>query len=343
MSRWPNWILPLALLLPGAVQAATVDRIAAVVNSEVIALSEVYDLGGPFIAERCQSEVPIAPCQREAELEVLDSLILRTLITQQLGNLGMAVNADEVDRTIDQIGRDNGIEDREQFRAAIESQGVSWADYRAQLTEQIRQMKFNETVLRPRIAVSDNEVRDRYNRTVREYKNEPTYELEAIGLKIVPDPPEVPSEEAPQPTDEPTEAPEAVDPTTALIAAVASAREMVAAVNGGELDWATAIEQHDTLGRGGKMGKLKKDEMSPAIEAAVSQGETGKVAEPVVIGEMIFLIKIVAVEEAGVMAYEQVADRIRAQIFDEKIEDELEQWYQQTRRQASLNVLLEAP
>ena len=156
----------------------------------------------------------------------------------------------------------------------------------------------------------------------------------------MPTEPEAPAPDAPT---EPEEPAEPVDPTAYLVTAVADARALAAKINGGELEWAAAVEEHDTLGRGGKMGTLKKGEMSPAIEAAVLAIEAGQVTEPVVMGEMIFLIKVVTVKEGGALPYDQVADRIRAAIFDEKIEDELDQWYQQTRRQAALSVLLEAP
>jgi hypothetical protein len=41
-----------------------------------------------------------------------------------------------------------------------------------------------------------------------------------------------------------------------------------------------------------------------------------------------------------VLPFEQVEPQLRERVFAEKIEDEVEQWYQQTRRQASVRVLL---
>ncbi len=331
-----SWLVLLATFASGAV----VDRVAAVVNDEVITLSEVYDLGGPFIDERCRSTAQPKQCEREAELEVLDSLILQTLIRQQLQKLSLDVTTDEIDRTIDQIGRENGIEDRETFKAAIETQGVTWGDYREQLTEQIRQMKFNESVLRPRIAVSDDEVRDRYNRTVREFEQPAAYTLEAIGFRV-----EVPEPDAPQdpgdepPSDEPPA--DAPDPTEALVATVARATEVLGQITAGELEWAAAIEAHDTLGRGGKLGTLKLSEMSPAIAKTVEKMKVGDISAPLVMGQLVFLIKPTQKSEPEVQSFDAVQDRIRVAVYEEKIEDELEQWYQVERRQAALRILLE--
>ena len=72
----PFW----GLICAGVIHAATTDRIAAVVNDDVITLSEVYELGAEFI-----SEAALTPdARREAEINVLDSLVLRSLVSQEL-------------------------------------------------------------------------------------------------------------------------------------------------------------------------------------------------------------------------------------------------------------------
>ena len=48
----------IALLLALTAQAGVVDKIAAIVDDEVIALSEVYELGGDFITENCPPASP---------------------------------------------------------------------------------------------------------------------------------------------------------------------------------------------------------------------------------------------------------------------------------------------
>ena len=85
---------------------APVDRIAAVVNSEVITLSEVYDLGTEFIMK----EVLSVEARRAAELKVLDSLIQRKLISQEMQNLGLDVTEEELQKSIADVARANKID-----------------------------------------------------------------------------------------------------------------------------------------------------------------------------------------------------------------------------------------
>src|SRR6056300_1616568 len=84
------------------VQAETIDRIAAVVNSDIVLLSEVYEAGLDFI--------PTAPNRRDAELEVLDSLILEKLVEQELNKLAMAVTEEELSKALKDVAKSNNLE-----------------------------------------------------------------------------------------------------------------------------------------------------------------------------------------------------------------------------------------
>lgn len=301
-----------------AAHAATIDRVAAVVNDEVIALSEVYELGDGYIRQACPRLLP--DCVEQAEVQVLESLIQRSLIRQELYRLGMQVTAEEIDRTIDQVGRDNGLLDRAALRREVERAGLAWDVYREQLTEQIRQMKFTEGVLRPRITVREDEVKERYRRATRDLEGPPTATVEALALSL------------------PTEGGQ-----EGMIATVTQARTLAAQVNAGELDWKTAIAEHDSglyAPREGLMGTFRKGELMESLDAVVFAAELGVVSEPVVVGSAVFLVKVTEKKASDVLSYEEAAPKLRDQIYQEKVERELEEWTASARRRASVRVLL---
>ena len=306
----------LALLLAVGVpaRAVIVDGIAAVVNDDIVTLSEVYEMGSAYIEQRCPAGKD--ECVSGAEKEVLDSLIDRALMRQELTRLELAVSAEDVDRAVDQIARDNNMEDRGVFRQAVEGQGVSWSDYREQLTDQLREMKFNESVLRPRVAITDDEIKDRYRRSVSDIGQPDQLELAAVGLKV-------PAE------------PEARD------AALAEAEALVASLNAGEGDWDTLVAERDVLGRGGKMGRLTLAEMSPAIAEAVKDLPEHQVAAPVAFGDVLLLVRVDARVSASVLPLEQVEGRLREAIFQEKLQEERARWNEQARRRSAVRVLLD--
>ncbi len=115
-------------------RAAVVDRIAAVVNDEVVTLSEVYDLGREFIAQRTKATPGDAKVRRAAELEVLDSIVRRRLVAQEMKRLQLEVTPVEVDRAIDDVARRHGL-DRTKLQAEVERSGVTWGKYREEIQD----------------------------------------------------------------------------------------------------------------------------------------------------------------------------------------------------------------
>lgn len=299
--------------------AAVVDRIAAVVNEDVVTLSEVYDLGAPFIEQRCASdETP--DCVRQAELEVLDALIRRALVAQELEQLDLSVTGEEVDRAIDQIARENGLEDRDTLRSEVERSGMPWETYRDQITEQLRELKFNENVIRPRISVSENELLDFYKRTARDYAGPEVADLEAMLFQVTPE----------------------MD-DAARAALIDRARAIAAEVNAGQRDWAKTVAELDQgpyRERAGKMGTFKKGELNERIDSVVFATAEGRVSEPIDVGNAILLVRVVDKRTTDILPFEQVKEQIRGKVYQDKIRDEAEQWYQQARRRAAVRILL---
>lgn len=320
MRRLAVTALLAALFLSSPADAVLVDRVAAVVDDEVIALSEVYELGGPYIDERCPDPGDDT-CRRKMELQVLDSLILRVLMRHELQKLGLDITKDEMDRTIDQIARDNGLEGRDRLRAEVESAGMRWDAYEEQLREQLRQMRFQEAIIRPRITVTKDEMVDLYKRTVREYERPPRATFQALTLPV----------------------PEGGE--TALVETVARAREIRQQILAGELTWEEAIAQYHSglVTPDGSMPPVKKGDLTPALDTAVFSTEPGGIAEPVVVAGTVFLVKVIDVESSGVVPYEEAEPKLREQLYDAKVAEQVEQWYLQARRQSSVKVLLEPP
>lgn len=92
-----GWALG-CLLWAAPASAALVDRVAAVVNNDVVVLSEVYELGGDHIEEVVQGSSEAS--RRSAELEVLDALVARRLIEQEMRRLSLDVTDADMERAI---------------------------------------------------------------------------------------------------------------------------------------------------------------------------------------------------------------------------------------------------
>lgn len=305
----------IALGLALSAHAAMVDRIAAVVEDEPIALSELYDLGGTYIAQACPGQETGA-CVLAAELEVLDAVVERVLVRQSLEKLDLDVTGAEVDRGIDAMVEQYQVADRMALRAGFEEQGVAWETVREQVADEIRMLKFQENVIRPRIAVSENDIEDLYQRMVRDSDTAKQLELEAFSVAM----------------------PEG-DAGAAKIAELAA---VVAALNAGTREWAaTVAELNDgKVVRDGKMGAFELKDLARPLQAALLGVATGRVTDPVVVGPEILVIKIMGEKSVGVKSLDEVRDQLLGQLYQQKGEAEMTVWYAQAKRGATIRVLL---
>ncbi len=308
---------------PPAPPGGVVDRVAVVVNDEIIALSDVWEIGRDFIRERCPTAEPT--CVTAAEIEVADALIKRALIGQELERLDLEVTAVQVDQSIDQIVRQYQLPDRQALRDEIERSGKTWDDYRDELQEYLRTQAFQSRVLGPRVSVTDDELRDAYQRVARKVKTA-TARVSGIGLGIPPNaPPDLVGER------------------------VRQAFEVVRAVNAGELTWDDAVARYDD-----GMAPLFRDtefteaSLVEAFRPAVFQGEIGRAQAPVQFTtpagtEVLVILRPDARgEKSEALPFEEVEEQLRDQVFQEKLEAAEEEWYQRARREAAVVVKLGA-
>jgi peptidyl-prolyl cis-trans isomerase SurA len=313
-------LMALSLVVASVASAETLDRLAAVVGDEPIALSEVYELGGEFIADTCPAMR--RPCVRTAELDILDSLILRVLIRQELASLGQDVTAEELRRTLDDVARDNGMTEQSELRAAVEESGERWEVYRDEIREQLRQGRFQNWIIAPRIPVSEDERLDAYRRMTRDMDGPGKVKFEALTKPI-----------------DPEGGPEA------LPDAVMAARAVWDQLQSGELTWEQAlIDYHSgavTGPTGDRIPAVAPGGMVGALDAAVFSTDVGEIAEPVVASGHVFIVRVQEQIAAEVRPYEEVRDALDQQIKALKGEVEIEAWYQQARREAAVRILLE--
>jgi parvulin-like peptidyl-prolyl isomerase len=321
--RMQHLLLALVSFVVADAHAAdnVVDRVAAVVDDDIIALSEVYDLGAEFIEERCKQPFARERCVYEAELEILDALIKRALMRGELDRLRIDVASTEIDQAIDSIVRDYGMADRAALRQEVESSGLRWDAYRQQLREQLQVQRFQQRILAPRVSVSDDEIADLYKRTARGERT-PQVTLDALGIILPPDA-------------------EAQEPV------IAQASLLVEALNSGEQDFEEAVELYDGANLAKAVGgkPQKKGALLPQIDAVVFDAELDTFLPPIQVGNMLVITRVTSREtiEGDVKPFEEIEAQLRNQVFSQKVQEAEAEWYQRARRESAVDVLLPAP
>ena len=302
----------------GTATAAPVDRIAAVVNGEVITLSEVYELGRDHIEQA--SVGGSSDVRRTAEILVLDAEIRRLLISQELDRMQITVTDQEISRQVDAIAADNGMT-REQLVTAVEGQGLAWDQYLEDVRTQSRYVRFRDYVIRPRIVENEDELRNAYNRMANSPDRPTEVELGAIYVGF-------------RSGDE-TES----ERVRGIVAGIK------ARIEAGE-SFAKLASEFDMAGygqAGGKMGTYKQGELMGDLDGPAFTVAEGKLSDPIATDRGYYLLEIRKRGLQQVLPCEVVRDNLSQQIYQAQFVREEDNWYQKTRREASVEIKLEEP
>jgi parvulin-like peptidyl-prolyl isomerase len=145
-----------------------VDRVVAVVNRDVILSSDVdRRLAGQAKALAAIAD-PAERARRRAELArtALDAMVGQQLVLQVARDAGVTIAAAEVDAAIEQVKQSNQIDDAG-LASALAEAGYTIDQYRQEIEQQIMQLRVVNVILRPRLYVSEADVRKAWEETRR--------------------------------------------------------------------------------------------------------------------------------------------------------------------------------
>ncbi|OGA42196.1 MAG: molecular chaperone SurA [Betaproteobacteria bacterium RIFCSPLOWO2_12_FULL_68_19] len=132
------------------------DRIVAVVNKEVITLSELNETVATAERQLRRSGTR-APAREVLERQMLERLILDKAQLQMARERGIRVDEAQLDRAVQRVAQNNKMALAD-FRRALETDGVPFDAWREDLREQIILSRLREREVDEKIQVSDTEI-----------------------------------------------------------------------------------------------------------------------------------------------------------------------------------------
>jgi len=150
-------LLLLAAAPSGAALPATlVDRIVAVVNKEVITLTELAERTA-YAERELQRRRIAAPERAVLERQVLERLVLDKAQLQLAVDTGLRIDELQLDRAAQRVAENNKMTLAE-FRAVLERDGVAFERFRADLRQQMLLQRLREREVDGRVQVGESEV-----------------------------------------------------------------------------------------------------------------------------------------------------------------------------------------
>ena len=134
------------------------DGIAAIVNDGVVLKSQVIDQTKLIIERASKADPPMklppAPILRE---QLLEQLILKEIQLQRADRIGLQVSDQMLNEAIANIAKENHVK-FEDMPALLAQDGVTYADFRRDLREQITLEQLKRIDVGQRISVSPREI-----------------------------------------------------------------------------------------------------------------------------------------------------------------------------------------
>jgi len=132
------------------------DRVIAVVNDEAITQWEV-DEQRRVVMRQFAGQKVAPPPPDVLERQILDRIITERVLLQYAKETGVRVDDLQVERTIQRIAQDNKMK-VDDFRKAVESEGMTFAKYRESLRNEIVIARLRDREVDARIAVTEAEI-----------------------------------------------------------------------------------------------------------------------------------------------------------------------------------------
>lgn len=299
-------LMALLTLFSGLSYATEViDRIVAIVNDDIITLSDF----NKYIVSLPKQTVEINKDQ------ALNDLVEQMILTQEAAKLGITVTDAEIDRSIESVKGKLDMSD-EQMNEMLIKQNLTTEQFRNQWRLQILSGKLVSTLVKGRIAVTDEEIKDLYKQYYGEIENADEVEIAHILISF-----------------------DASEEQQALQKANKVAE---LAKSGSNFSKLVSEYSDDTFSKDkeGVLGYFNKGELVSELEDVVSVTEVGKTSGPVKTISGFHIIKVLDRNTLDENSVDQYREQLRQEIYKQKVTEELEKYIDGIRENAYIEIKL---
>lgn len=322
MKTWLGVIAAAVLGVSGVARAELVDKVAAVVNRDIIALSEVQQRASPELARLAAERDPRRRSEQREQIlkEALDALIAEKLVEAEVRELGLTSSDSEVNEAMGDVQRQNGISDPAQFEQLLAREGYTLKSYKEFLGKQIARGKLMQMKVAAKIKVSEEDLKAAYAQYAKMEGEDVEVHARHILVQV-----------------DAKATPEQVE------AARKKAEAIAAEARRPGMDFealAKARSDGESRDEGGDLGFFRRGVMVPAFDKAAFTLKPGEVSEPIRTNFGWHVLKVEERRAVGVAPYEELRPKLELQLRQQKTEKFVDQYIQELRKKAVIEVKL---
>ena len=243
-----------------AVNPVPLDRVLVIVNDEAITQWDMNEQRRILVSQMQASKITPPPPD-VLDKQVLERLIVERAVLQYAKETGIRVDDTTVERTILRVAEENKLSPDE-FRKALEREGVPYANYREDIRRQITVQRVRDREVDSKVTVSDAEV-DNYLATIASQAGgEDEYQLSHIYIGVAEQAPPDQVEASRKRAEQALAEVKGGKDFGEVAAAYSSAPD---ATSGGDLGWRTRARLPSVFAD--VVQKMKPGEVSPVLRS----------------------------------------------------------------------------
>ncbi len=310
--------LPALALLVGAAapEGQVVDRVAAVVNGDVVTMSEVEERASDNQRAAQTKSSDGENARAKALQAAFDQIVAEKLFASQAATLQLEVTDAQVDGAIEDIKRRNHFTD-EQLDQALVGQGLGREGFRKNVKRDLEIFQILNFKVKSRVKITDEDVRSYYQSHPKEFEGEDQVRVRHVFLAL------------------------SKGAAAAEEARVSSeAEKVVRRVQGGE-DFAKVareVSQGPSASEGGDLGWLRRGVVQPELERVAFALAPGRVSQPVKTRAGFHVLKVEERRAGQPRPYDEVKEEIRDRLVNEQIETYKAQYVADLKKDAVIDV-----
>lgn len=317
---FPIFLCSVFFIPSSAESREIVDRVVAVVNDEIILLSELNQALDPFAKKLGQYEYSQQQKQQlsyKLREEILNQLINERLTDQQIKKNGIEISSAEVDASIEQMKQTNRLTD-EALRKALSEQGITMEEFREKIREQILRTKLVSREVKSKIVITKEDIKRFYEKEYGKYAEIKKYHLRSILMQV---------------------------PSKATVQEKMTIENKMRAIHekleqGENFEELAKTHSHPSLApSGGYLGAFTLETIAPKIRDTIVDLKAGEFTEILDTdqGYQIFFLDKIEVDKGK--SLEEVSGEIEEKLYKEIVDEKFNTWLQELRNRSHIKII----
>lgn len=299
-------------LLASTGGAELLERVVVSVNGDIITLSEFEARQIAAVQSARVAADGVEAYLRENNARILQDAVDDLLLVQHAEEVGLHLRPEYIQEVIEGIKKENNIKDDAELQRQLRREGMSIDDLKRNIQRSILRRQVLSRDLEGKFAVTEAEARAEYDAKKADYSRSASVVLQEIVL-----------------------GPEQGE----------LAKQIVTRAKGGE-DFAALAKQYSkgttavtVVGQPatvGDLGRLKRGELAPELEAVAFAMPNGAVSDPIPMADGLRILRVVEHAEAGITPFDEVKADITKRLGQDRSTKGYEDYMEGLRKAANV-------